>query len=453
MNHSHPASSYCKKIVLKQYQELIKTRKLKNSDCKNPDPSQPHDGTAPPPPGARHVRSSGAGLGGHPSELPPFPSLPHRGGGWTRITIPLPGSDCRRCRLRSAPAAASPAGPGSPRTHGLTGRHRPPAPPPSRAGSALASRQEQSERTPPEQPHSPKPGRGPGGRQCPPAPGSSSPSESGHAAQPAPNFRSQRTTTSRTPGVPFPAPARRPCPAATPSHPLTKFARRAGGVRGSTWGRQRAKRSPVVLKDAQRAETAGPADSVSSSYSGCRPCPPAALRGRSPLGSATGRCRGSAAPPHGPATTRPRRPAQSLHGATRGSGSAPVQPGRGRSHFLFLRAAARAPRPAPAVQGRGSRASRPLQRHSPKADCSARRPGRKVPHALRSSAPAPAPAQLPRTPPIIPSNWEEWPTLRRLVRPFRGGSISWGVGQRRTISNSTVVNTTGMQMDPAPGEE
>lgn len=106
---------------------------------------------------------------------------------------------------------------------------------------------------------------------------------------------------SRSPGVAFPTPARRPCPAATPAHPLTKFARRAGGVRGTTWSRQRAKRSPVVLKDARRAETAGPADNVSSSYSGCRPCPPVALRGRSPLSSTTGRCRGSAAPPHGPA--------------------------------------------------------------------------------------------------------------------------------------------------------
>lgn len=152
LNHGYPASLYCKKTVLKQYQELEKAIKLENSDCKIPDPSQPHDGTAPPPPGARHVRS-GAGLGGQagahrlPSELPPLPALPHRGGGWTRIITPLPGRDCQGCRLRSAPAAGSPTEPGSPRTHGLTGRHRPPAPPPSRAGSAPAPRQDRSEQT------------------------------------------------------------------------------------------------------------------------------------------------------------------------------------------------------------------------------------------------------------------------------------------------------------------
>lgn len=199
---------------------------------------------------------------------------------------------------------------------------------------------------------------------------------------------------SRSPGVAFPTPARRPCPAATPAHPLTKFARRAGGVRGTTWSRQRAKRSPVVLKDARRAETAGPADNVSSSYSGCRPCPPVALRGRSPLSSTTGRCRGSAAPPHGPAARHKVCAAQPGAAAP-----LPLNPAGGRGHFLFLRAAARAPRPARAVQRWGSRASRPLQRHSPKADCSARRPGREVPHALPASAPTPAPAQLPVLPP------------------------------------------------------
>lgn len=86
-----------------------------------------------------------------------------------------------------------------------------------------------------------------------------------------------------------------------------------------------------------------PLDSVSSSYSGCRPCPPAALRGRSPLGSATGRCRGSAAPPHGPAGRHKVCAAQP--GART---PLPLNPAGGRGHFLFLRAAARAPRPAPA---------------------------------------------------------------------------------------------------------
>lgn len=172
----------------KQYQEVENAIKLENSDCKIPDPSQPHDGTAPPPPGARHV-GSGTGLGVRPlpSELPPLrePALPHRGGEWTGTTIPPAGSGCRRCRLRCAPAAGSPAEPSSLRTHGLTGRHRLPAPPPSRAGSAPAPRQDRSERTL-RSCTAPNPAGERAGEAVSPVPGSSSPSEPGHAGQPAP---------------------------------------------------------------------------------------------------------------------------------------------------------------------------------------------------------------------------------------------------------------------------
>lgn len=279
LNHGHPASLFCKKTVLKLYQELEKAVKLENSDWKIPDRSQPHDGTAPPPPGARHVRSA-AGLGGqagaHPVPLRALwsPSSASPRQGWTRITTPPAGSDCRRCRLRSAPAAGSPAGPGSLRTHGLTGRHRPPAPPPSRAGSAPAPLQDRSERTL----QSSGAARNPAGERAGGSATHAGLQQPLRARARRPARAPLRTSAAPRVGAPerlSPLRARRPCPAPTPSRPLTKFARRAGGVRGTTWGRRRAKRSPAVLKDARRAETAGPADSVSSSYSGCRPCPPA----------------------------------------------------------------------------------------------------------------------------------------------------------------------------------
>lgn len=265
--------------------------------------------------------------------------------------------------------------------------------------------------------HKPKSAWGEGGREClplVPVKASSRPSKAGHAGQPGLRSELQgpedqdeseprrRFTRSAAPTLPSSETRADPGP---PSRPLAKFARRTGRVRGSTWDRRRAKRSPAVLKDARRAETTGPTDSASSSSSsGCRPCPPAALRGRSPLCSATGRCRGSAAPPHGPAARQKVCAAQTGGGSTarRSASAGPCRAGELRAEAS---PAGLGPRPLPlppsyGAEPRGQRgprrgrdrgrgASRRHYRQGPKGDCSTRRPGLEVPHALSALAPTP----------------------------------------------------------------
>ncbi|XP_039916292.1 uncharacterized protein LOC120751033 [Hirundo rustica] len=193
LNHGHPASLYCKKTVLKQHQELEKARKLENSGYKIPDSSQPHDGTAPPPPGARHVRS-GAGLGGRPPGSPQSSLL-------SRLCLTAAGLDADNHptgwkRLPAMPPSVR-SGRGQPggarqSPHPRADRTAPPASPATLPGGLRSGPSAGRQRAdPPEQLHSPKPGGGAGGRQCPPAPGSSSPSEPGHAGQPAPRSELQ----------------------------------------------------------------------------------------------------------------------------------------------------------------------------------------------------------------------------------------------------------------------
>lgn len=315
---------------------------------------------------------------GSPHTSLPCPALPHRGGGRTRTTA-LAGRDFQQRRLRSPQAPRRSPGVSSP-----PDRAAPPACPAAFPG--LTASESAELRTGPSAnggsaapsgaavyrrcTHRNHHGERAGGSAAPrPGKASGSPSKAGHAGQtgPAPNFGSQRIKTSRSRGAAFPALPRRPCPAPTPDRPRTPLLPpqqvHPPGRASGTWDSRRAKRSLAVLKDARRAETAGPADSASSSSSGCRPCPPASLRGRSPGG-----LRDSVVPGQRRAATPPRCPTESLcraawgrrHGAgrcLRGAGPGSSAPRRAEPRCLGPR-----PLPLPPSCGVEPRAQRQPRR-------------------------------------------------------------------------------------------
>lgn len=174
-------------------------------------------------------------------------------------------------------------------------------------------------------------------------------------------------------------------------------------MRGGTWDRRRARRSPAVLKDARRAETASPADSASSSSCArplCSGAAPPRRRGRE--------VPGSAAPPHGPAAQQ--KVCAARHGeAPRGAGSSePSAPSRaplpGAAATSSSSELPGEPRALPEPRRAGVSASRPRYRRAPadtKRECSASRPRLKAPRTLACTPPCPG-AGVSSSPPAPP---------------------------------------------------
>lgn len=194
---------------------------------------------------------------------------------------------------------------------------------------------------------------------------------------PAPNSRSQRINKNQSPAAAFPAlpprprPRPRPRPAATPDRPRTPL---PAPRQVCPPGRAAARR---YLGQAAGEAQPDSAEGCPAGGDGrphwqrfllllllwLRPRPPAALRGRSPPGSATGRCRGSAAPPHGPAARQKVCAAHSGGGGTARGGAA-AGPRRAAPSSAALRA--EPSRPGAAATSSSSEPSRALHRHSPR---------------------------------------------------------------------------------------